>query len=113
MALLLLLLSWLSIGFTASSLWALVLGIIILDLAVQAVHVTNQSMIYTLQPEARSRIVAGYMIFYSIGSGLGSITATKIFAASGWTGVCVLGAGFSLLALFFWWLTRKYGKAKL
>ncbi|SDL31983.1 Predicted arabinose efflux permease, MFS family [Pedobacter steynii] len=112
-ALSLLLLSWLSIGFTESSLWALVLGIIILDLAVQAVHVTNQSLIYTLQPEARSRIVAGYMIFYSIGSGLGSITSTKVFAASGWTGVCVLGAGFSLLALLFWVLTRKYGKAKL
>jgi predicted MFS family arabinose efflux permease len=112
-ALSLLLLSWLSIGFTESSLWALVLGIIILDLAVQAVHVTNQSMIYTLQPEARSRIVAGYMIFYSIGSGLGSIMATKVFAAAGWTGVCVLGAGFSLLALLFWWLTRKYGKVKL
>jgi predicted MFS family arabinose efflux permease len=112
-ALSLLLLSWLSIGFTASSLWALVLGIIILDLAVQAVHVTNQSMIYTLQPEARSRIVAGYMIFYSIGSGLGSITATKVFAAAGWSGVCLLGAGFSLLALLFWVLTRNYGKAKL
>lgn len=112
-ALSLLLLSWLSIGFTESSLWALVLGIIILDLAVQAVHVTNQSMIYTLQPEARSRIVAGYMIFYSIGSGLGSIMATKVFAAAGWTGVCLLGAGFSLLALLFWVLTRKYGKIKL
>lgn len=112
-ALSLLLLSWLSIGFTESSLWALVLGIIILDLAVQAVHVTNQSMIYTLQPEARSRIVAGYMIFYSIGSGLGSIMATKVFAAGGWTGVCLLGAGFSLLALLFWVLTRKYGKIKL
>ena len=112
-ALSLLLLSWLSIGFTESSLWALVLGIIILDLAVQAVHVTNQSMIYTLQPEARSRIVAGYMIFYSIGSGVGSITATKVFAAAGWTGVCLLGAGFSLLALLFWLLTRKYSKAKL
>ena len=112
-ALSLLLLSWLSIGFTESSLWALVLGIIILDLVVQAVHVTNQSMIYTLQPEARSRIVAGYMIFYSIGSGLGSIMATKVFAAAGWTGVCLLGAGFSLLALLFWVLTRKYGKIKL
>lgn len=112
-ALSLLLLSWFPIGFTESSLWALVLGIIILDLAVQAVHVTNQSMIYTLQPEARSRIVAGYMIFYSIGSGLGSITATTVFAASGWTGVCALGAGFSFLALLFWSLTQKYAKTKL
>lgn len=112
-ALSLLLLSWLSVTFTESSLWALILGIIILDLAVQAVHVTNQSMIYTLQPEARSRIVAGYMIFYSIGSGIGSIMSTKVFAAAGWTGVCVLGAGFSTLALLFWALTRTCSQAKL
>ncbi|SHG60125.1 MFS transporter [Pedobacter caeni] len=107
-ALSLLLLSWLAIAFVGSSLWLLILGIIILDLAVQAVHVTNQSIIYTLQPEAKSRIVAGYMIFYSIGSGIGSITATKLFAIAGWTGVCIIGAAFSALAIFFWALTLRY-----
>ena len=44
-ALSLLLLSWSPISYTERSLFALVIGIILLDLAVQAVHVTNQSMI--------------------------------------------------------------------
>jgi predicted MFS family arabinose efflux permease len=71
----LLLVSWVPIGFARQSLWALILGVIVLDLAVQAVHVTNQSMIFVLRPEARSRLVAGYMFFYSVGSASGSMSA--------------------------------------
>lgn len=109
-ALTLLLLSWIPIAFTPVSLWALILGIILLDLAVQAVHVTNQTMIYTLNPEAKSRIVAGYMIFYSIGSGFGAIASTSLYVYYGWIGVCLLGAGFSSLALILWWLTSRSDK---
>jgi len=106
-ALILLLISWLPISYTKHSLLALVVGIFLLDLAVQAVHVTNQSMILTLRPEARSRLTAGYMIFYSIGSATGSIASTSIYVYSGWNGVCLLGAIVSALALLFWVLTRR------
>lgn len=105
-ALFLLLLSWLPIGYTERSLFALVIGIILLDLAVQAVHVTNQSMIFALRPKARSRIVGGYMMFYSVGSAAGSITSTHIYAHFGWHGVCVLGASVSFIALIFWAMTK-------
>jgi predicted MFS family arabinose efflux permease len=106
-ALILLLISWLLIGYTEHSLLALVIGIVLLDLAVQAVHVTNQSMILTLRPEARSRLTAGYMVFYSIGSATGSITSTYIYAYFGWNGVCWLGASVSASALLFWAMTRR------
>lgn len=106
-ALILLLISWLPISYTQHSLLALIVGIVLLDLAVQAVHVTNQSMILTLRPEARSRLTAGYMIFYSIGSATGSIASTSIYDYFGWNGVCVLGAFVSASALLFWLLTRR------
>ncbi|OME90995.1 MULTISPECIES: MFS transporter [Paenibacillus] len=105
-ALSLLLLSWLPISYTEQSLFALVIGIILLDLAVQAVHVTNQSMIFVFRPQARSRMVAGYMIFYSIGSAAGSIASTHIYAQYGWHGVCLLGASVSAFALIFWVMTK-------
>jgi predicted MFS family arabinose efflux permease len=105
-ALVLLVLSWGMIAFTEQTLWALIAGVIVLDLAVQALHVTNQSMIYAAQPQARSRLVAGYMTFYSIGSAMGSIAATMIYTAAGWAGVCLLGAGISVAALIFWAATR-------
>ncbi|WP_342440488.1 MFS transporter [Paenibacillus sp. FSL L8-0436] len=106
-ALILLLVSWLPISYTEHSLWALIAGILLLDLAVQAVHVTNQSMILSVRPEARSRLTAGYMIFYSIGSATGSIASTTIYEHMGWNGVCLLGAVVSALALLFWALTHR------
>lgn len=102
LALGLLLLSWLPLGFTRTSLWALVVGAILLDLAVQAVHVTSQTLIYPLRPDAGSRLIGGYMIFYSVGSGLGAIGSTAVYAVAGWTGVCLLGALFSASALAVW-----------
>jgi predicted MFS family arabinose efflux permease len=86
----------------------LVCGVVLLDFAVQAVHVTNQSIIFARLPEARSRLVAVYMVFYSFGSGIGSIASTWVYAHAGWAGVSMLGAGISFLALVFWALTIKY-----
>ena len=109
LSLLLMLASWLPIALTQSSLWALLLGVITLDLGLQAIHVTSQSMIYSVRPEAQSRLTAGYMLFYSIGSALGSITSTAMYAWAGWSGVCLLGAAINAVALGYWWLTLRSG----
>ncbi|MGG5795874.1 MFS transporter [Bacillus nitratireducens] len=106
-ALALLLISWLFISNMEQSLIALVIGIVLLDLAVQAIHVTNQTMILPLHTEARSRLTAGYMVFYSIGSAGGSIASTQIYAHFGWGGVSLLGASVSAFALLFWAMTRR------
>ncbi|MGD3111031.1 MFS transporter [Streptomyces sp. YGL11-2] len=105
-ALALLAASWLPLSFTRSSLWALVVGVILLDLAVQAVHVTNQTLIYALHPDAGSRLIGGYMVFYSIGSATGAIAATSLYTVAGWGAVCALGAAFSCLGLVLWAFTR-------
>ncbi|WP_435861927.1 MFS transporter [Streptomyces sparsogenes] len=105
-ALALLTASWLPLAFTRHSLWALFAGVILLDLAVQAVHVTNQTLIYALHPDAGSRLIGGYMVFYSIGSATGAIAATSLYTAAGWGAVCALGAGFSGLGLLLWAFTR-------
>lgn len=105
-ALLILLLAWGPLSLMAHSLWALVIGIVLLDLGGQALHVTNQSMIFRTRPEAHSRLVGLYMLFYAVGSGLGAISTTATYAYAGWLGVCALGAGVSFLALLFWWMTR-------
>lgn len=105
-ALLILLLAWGPLSLMAYSLWALMIGIVLLDLGGQALHVTNQSMIFRTRPEAHSRLVGLYMLFYAVGSGLGAISTTATYAYAGWLGVCALGAGVSFLALLFWWMTR-------
>ncbi|MFW5398282.1 MFS transporter [Yersinia sp. 1252 StPb PI] len=91
------------------SVWWLVIGVVILDFAVQTVHVTNQTIILALHPDAQSRLVAGYMLFYSIGSALGAISATIVYANAGWSGVCILGGMISATAMLFAHLAyRKY-----
>ena len=101
-----LLVSWGFIALLSWSIIALVIGVILLDLAVQAVHVTNQSIIFDRHPTARSRLVGGYMVFYSIGSAIGAISATMAYTDAGWIGVSVLGAMFSTIALIVWAATR-------
>ncbi|ANS63090.1 major facilitator transporter [Streptomyces lincolnensis] len=103
----LLALSWLPIGLTGRSLWALAVGAVLLDFAVQAVHVTNQTLIHAVRPDAGSRIIGGYMVFYSAGSGLGALGASLAYATAGWPAVTVLGTSFSLAALLLWAATRR------
>lgn len=106
-ALLLLSASWIALAALDTSLAWLIVGIVALDLAGQAIHVTNQSMIFSAHPQAQSRVVGAYMLFYSVGSGLGALASTHAFAAGGWAGVCWLGAGVSVAALAFWALTLR------
>ncbi|MGE8099889.1 MFS transporter [Pseudomonas fluorescens] len=101
----LLTLSWLPITFAETSLIALVCGVVLLDFAVQAVHVTNQSLIFAARPDAHSRMVGAYMCFYSVGSALGAAAATQVYALWGWTAVSLLGALISAAALLLWILT--------
>ncbi|MHC8314710.1 MFS transporter [Pseudomonas sp. LB3P31] len=98
----LLTLSWLPITYAETSLLALVCGVILLDFAVQAVHVTNQSIIFAARPDAQSRMVGAYMCFYSVGSALGAAAATQVYALWGWTAVSQLGALISATALAVW-----------
>ncbi|MGE8225918.1 MAG: MFS transporter [Stenotrophomonas sp.] len=108
MALLVLLLAWWPLSLMSVSLWALAFGIVLLDLGGQALHVSNQSMILRLRPEAHSRLVGLYMLFYAAGSGMGAMATTAIHARAGWNGVCVLGAATCGVALLFWLATRRF-----
>lgn len=105
LALTLMLIAWLPIALLPRSLGWLVAGVILIDFGLQAVHVTNQGMIYRVRPEAQSRLTAIYMVFYSLGSALGSSTSTMVYTHAGWTGVCLAGAGISALTLAFWAVT--------
>lgn len=109
-ALVLFALSWAGIAGTPHSLVLLTLGIVILDFAGEALHVTNQHLIVQIDPAASSRLIGGYMIYYSIGTGGGAIAATSLYAIAGWGAVSLLGAGFSALALIAWGIDRLYEK---
>lgn len=102
----LLIVSWGFIGYADSSLWMLVIGVILLDFAVQAVHVTSQSLIVAGMPESAGRVIGSYMVYYSIGSAWGAISATWLYERAGWGWTSALGAIYAAVALAIWALDQ-------
>ncbi|WP_331740524.1 MFS transporter (plasmid) [Streptomyces cyaneofuscatus] len=105
-ALALLIVSWAAIAQLSWSLWLLIVGVVLLDFAVQVVHVSNQHTLTSTYTERTSGVIGAYMVFYSLGSALGAATTTSVFTSHGWAGSSVLGAGFALCALITWAVGR-------
>jgi predicted MFS family arabinose efflux permease len=85
----------------------LIAGVILLDIGVQAGHVSNQTRIYSLLPEARSRLNMVYMICYFVAGALGSYAGSVLWHRFAWPGVCALGSALSLAGLLVYALTGK------
>ncbi|RKP52789.1 MFS transporter [Trinickia fusca] len=90
--------SFVIFGLSSTSIAGLIVGVLVLDVGVQATQISNQSRIYALKPEARSRINTVYMVCYFIGGATGSAVGAFAWRAYGWTGVCAAGLVFALAA---------------
>lgn len=77
----------------------LVLGVIILDFGVQSALVSNQHVIYALQPDARSRLNTVFMTGMFLGGAAGSAGAMSAWGLGGWPTVCGFGALLAIIAL--------------
>jgi predicted MFS family arabinose efflux permease len=86
----------------AHHLWPLMAGILLGDMAIQAVHIQNQQLIFAIDPAARSRLNTGYMVTYFIGGAIGSATTGLAYGAGGWSAVIVLGLVYSGACLALW-----------
>jgi predicted MFS family arabinose efflux permease len=96
---LLMLAGWCALWLGGTSLWWFLAGLLIVDAALQALHISNQNVIYALAPSARSRINAVYMTGYFIGASLGSAMGSAVWLHWGWTGASVAGLILSLATL--------------
>ena len=88
---------------TGHSLWLLAVGVIVMDAGVQGSHISNQTRVYGLSGELRSRLNAIYMVTYFLGGAAGSALGSRAWVAFGWPGVCAVGAalGAGGLAVLF------------
>jgi len=83
----------------ARSVAAMGAGVVLLDAGVQANQLTNQTVIYGLRPELRSRMNALYMVIYFAGGAAGTLAATAAWTRGGWPLVCATGAACALLGI--------------
>lgn len=88
-------------------LWSMICAVLLLDLGVQAVQVTNVAIIYGLDESAHSRINTVYMTAYFIGGSLGTFTGLHCWKAGGWHFVCVQLLVLSLIAFILPFMNRN------
>jgi predicted MFS family arabinose efflux permease len=77
----------------------LVIGVILMDMGVQATHISNQAIIFSLKANARNRINTVYMVSYFVGGSAGTFLASKIWGSYHWAGVCAIGIALSVIVL--------------
>jgi predicted MFS family arabinose efflux permease len=93
-----------STSFVVMALWGdhlpgLIVGVLLLDIGMQGTHVSNQTRIYAVLPEAKSRLNMVYMFVYFLAGALGSFAGAKAWQMVGWAGVCGLGFAATIAAL--------------
>ncbi len=84
-----------------SSVIALVIAVLLLDLGAQALQVTNVALIYTLDESSHSRINTIYMTSFFIGGALGTFIGVLCWKFGGWTWVTGQMLIFALLIIVF------------
>lgn len=94
-------------GLWPHALAVLVAAVVLLDTGVQGTQILNQSAIYELDPNARSRITTAYMSGYFAGGAAGSALAAFAYSVGGWSAVAGAGLLLPLVALLYWWGGRS------
>jgi len=92
----------LPVRLTAMVLPARSAGLVIFDAGVQGTHISNQTIVYALRPDARSRLNSAYMTAYFLGGAAGSGLSAVAYATYGWPGVSLLAAAFPAVGFCVW-----------
>ena len=103
----LIILSWLIFLVSSHSIIGLIIGVVLIDLGVQGVHITNQNIVFSKNTEARNRVNTIYMVGFFIGGAAGTSFGSLAWNYFGWTGVSVVGLVFSGIILIVQLLTNK------
>jgi predicted MFS family arabinose efflux permease len=91
----------------------LIIGVLLMDLGVQATAVSEQSTVMALVPEARSRLNTLYMVCRFVSGAIGSALCVAAWARYRWTGVCTVNLILLLLAMTVHLLGCRWRRAAL
>jgi predicted MFS family arabinose efflux permease len=89
-----------------AQLWGLIIGSVLLNLSSQSALIANQVKIYSLDPNARSRLNTVFMVATFLGASLGSVVGTYGWNLMQWKGVCIAGVLLLGVAAMQFWLSK-------
>ena len=105
-------LSWLFLFMGERWLISYVVGYGLISLGLTMVHTSNQSIIFRLRPDAKSRINAIYMTAYFTGGACGSALGVYAWHHGGWPMTCLAGLCLVFGSAFFAALDTIYQTRK-
>ena len=97
-------LAYLLLSGANSSLALLVIGVIVLDIGVQAGLVSNQTRAFAVDPKAQGRINSLYMTATFFGGAIGTVVSGWLMSRFGWTGIVAFGIALGLVAAAIHWI---------
>ncbi|SDY94609.1 Predicted arabinose efflux permease, MFS family [Asanoa ishikariensis] len=104
---LLVLVAFVVAGFAGRSVTLVLVVVVALDAALQTLAILNQTRVFAVSHEARSRINTAYVVSNFVGAALGSAAATTLWTAGGWSAVTTTGVVLSCFALTVWAAGRR------
>ena len=104
----LILLAWASLYFCGSTYAGIIAGVVLIDIGMQCIQLSNQTSIFDICPSASNRVNTIFMTTYFIGGSLGTFLAGSCWQAWGWAGVAGIGTALTMLSL----LITIYNKEK-
>lgn len=110
---LLMLLSFIVFYFSAESIVGIVIGIVLIDIGIQAIHISNQTRVYSILPEARNRMNTVFMSFSFFGTALGSAFGLLLWKIGAWEAVSLGGIVLVALAFAVYAFTYKSKRKRL
>ena len=99
--------SFILAGVGKHSVAVLLIAIVALDIAIQAINILNQTRLFTLSSTERSRMNTAFVTNNFIGGAIGSAAASVLWSAGGWSAVTIAAALASVLALAIWAVGRR------
>lgn len=103
----LILLSWASLYCWGNSYVGIIAGVILIDIGMQCIQLSNQTSIFEICPSASNRVNTIFMTTYFIGGSLGTFLAGSCWQAWQWAGVAGIGVTLTIVSLAITVITKR------
>ena len=91
--------AWMLMYFFQNHYAGYIIGIVLIDIGMQCVQISNQTCALSLDLHASNRINTIFMTTYFLGGALGTLLAGTFWQAFGWAGVVFTGIGLAGISL--------------
>lgn len=99
--------SWLLLFVGENTYFGIVAGIIMIDIGMQCIQLSNQTSIFELSPRASNRVNTIFMTTYFLGGSLGTFLAGTFWQLYEWHGVVAIGTILTGISLLITIISKK------